>query len=210
MRRLFVILCAVSLLMGVMSTSASAGKTKTPGAVLRCVQADGLTQNPCFSAGSSADGGGQSIKLDTVNANGTTGVAFDNWWCQKLESVQQLKISTQEPVTAGSPRISMYLSDANCTLTYDANSNPNTLFLSPYYCNSSNANGWRMSNWRSDASCTLFYNNEPTGYAGWNAFTASHPNMTIWFAFVIQDGDPQPPAINHVDRIQLDTQLFTK
>jgi hypothetical protein len=204
--------CVVGLLLGVTSTASA--KTKTLGVTLRCTQSDGLTANTCFTLGQSADGGGKSIKLDTVDPAGTTGVAFDNWWCQRLENVQQLKISTQDPVTAGSPRISILLSSdvtgpagtAGCN---SSNQDGHTLFLSPLYCASANSNGWRMSNWRSDTSCTIFDENG-VGYAGWNAYTATHPNEYIWFAFVVQDGPPQPAAINYVDRIQLDSQLFTK
>ena len=210
MRRFLIIACALGLLLGV--TSGASARTKTPGAALRCVEADGSTVvQQCFTQGDSADGDRKAITVDGTGAHPISSIAFDNWWCQTLESVQQLKISTQEPVTPGSPRISIYLSDdvTGPTGTAGCNSstwNGHTLFLSPYYCNSSNGNGWRTSNWRGDSSCTLFYDTEPTGYAGWDAFTAAHPNTYIWFAFVVQD----EPQASRVDRIQLDSTLFTK
>ena len=104
MRRFIVVACTAALLIG-FSPAASAGKVKTQPVTLECNDFNGAIV-PCFSNGPSADGGRRSIALD--NPDGVTGVAFRNWWCQKLESVQQLKIATQEPVSAGTPRISSW------------------------------------------------------------------------------------------------------
>lgn len=200
--RWFGLIATVGLLLGVGATTADARVKKN--AELRCVQQDGFTVNPCFTSGPdqpSADGGGKSIKLDgrPENPTATSGVAFDGWWNQTLESVQQLKISTHEPVTGGSPRISIYLSDiVDGPVTH-------TIFLSPFYCGSSNSNEWRMSNWRSDPSC-IIWDEAGLSYTGWNAYTAAYPGLVIWFAFVIQD----EPQLSYVDRIQLDSKLFTK
>src|SRR5437868_1704525 len=106
MRRMIVIVCAAAVLLG-FSPSANAGKVKTQPVTLECNDFNNAIV-PCFSGGPSADGGRRSITLD--NPAGVTGVAFRNWWCQRLETVQQLKISTQEPVSAGTPRISILLS----------------------------------------------------------------------------------------------------
>ena len=172
---------------------------------LKYWHADGSTSTgDGFTKGTSADGDRQAISLDgtaTASPSAIDAVSFENWWGQQLSAVQQLKISTQEPLTGGSPRISIETGDSTGAADGDV------LYLDPNYCNSSNSNGWRTSNWRGDQTCVV-WDAEGRSYAGWNAMVASpeHASQTIYYAFVIQD----QPLVSRVDRITLDSKVFTK
>jgi hypothetical protein len=134
--------------------------------------------------------------------------------------VNSLKISTQEPLTGGSPRISVTLSSAS-----DGTWDKGTLFLDPNYCNTSNSNGWRMSNWRGGVLCTI-WDDQGRSYTGtsavydqfgalvspavsaWDVMLQSgdHAGEFVYYAYVIQD----QPIRSRVDRITLDSKVFTK
>jgi hypothetical protein len=100
-----------------------------------------------------------------------------------------------------------------------------TLFLDPNYCNTSNSNGWRTSNWRGGVLCTIWddqgrsYNGTSAIYdqygtllapavSAWDVMLTSgdHTGHYVYYAFVIQD----QPIRSRVDRITLDSKVFTK
>lgn len=188
---------------------------------------DGTTTATGFTLGSSADGGGKAVTLDGgtaagVTANAINAISFEGWWGQPLSAVNSLKISTQEPLAGGSPRISVTLSTTSSGSSgWDAG----TLFLDPNYCNTSNANGWRTSNWRGGVLCTIWddqgrsYTGQSATYdtsgvlltpavSAWDAMlqTGDHAGAFVYYAYVIQD----QPIVSRVDRITLDSKVFTR
>ena len=187
---------------------------------------DGTTTATGFTSGTSADGGGTAVTVDggspDAAANDIYAISFEGWWGQPLSRVSSLKISTQEPITGGSPRISVTLSTTSSGSSgWDAG----TLFLDPNYCNTSNANGWRMSNWRGGVQCTI-WDDQGRSYTGisaiydqygtllspamsaWDVMLASgdHSGAFVYYAYVIQD----QPIRSRIDRITLDSKVFTK
>jgi len=183
---------------------------------------DGTTTSTGFTPGTSADGDRKAVTVDGGSpgsaADAISAISFENWWGQSLTAVQSLKISTQLPLAGGSPRISVLLGDATGA------SDGHTLFLDPNYCNSENANGWRTSNWRGGVSCTIWdeagnsYTGVPSSTDGsgvttparsaWDVMAASpeHAGETVYDADVVQD----QPIQSRVDRITLDSQVFSK
>ncbi|HWL35557.1 MAG TPA: hypothetical protein VNQ77_05135 [Frankiaceae bacterium] len=202
--------------------------TAKPGSqvTLKFWRLDGTTTATGFTSGPSADGGGKAVTLDGgttgAAANDVYAISFEGWWGQPLSAVSSLKVSTQEPLTGGSPRISVTLSTTSSGSSgWDAG----TLFLDPNYCNTSNANGWRTSNWRGGVLCTI-WDDQGRSYTGtsavydqygtllspavsaWDVMLASgdHAGHYVYYAFLIQD----QPIRSRVDRITIDSKVFTK
>ena len=214
---------AVVLLAGAAPAAAKPGGNQVS---LKFWRLDGSTTATGFTSGTSADGGGKAVTLDGgtagAAANDIYAISFEGWWGQPLSAVSSLKISTQEPLTGGSPRISVTLTT---TSDFSAGWDAGTLFLDPNYCNTSNSNGWRMSNWRGGVLCTI-WDDQGRSYTGtsavydqygtllqpavsaWDVMLASgdHAGHFVYYAFVIQD----QPIRSRVDRITLDSKVFTK
>lgn len=223
-RRWATVLAAAAL--AVVSTAPAATAKGGSQVSLKFWRLDGTTTATGFTSGASADGGGKAVTVDggsgDAAANDIYAVSFEGWWGQPLSAVSSLKISTQEPITGGSPRISVTLSSTSSgTSGWDMG----TLFLDPNYCNTSNANGWRMSNWRGGVLCTI-WDDQSRSYTGvsatydqygtlltpalsaWDVMLLSgdHTGAYVYYAYVIQD----QPIRSRIDRITLDSKVFTK
>ena len=179
---------------------------------LKFYHCDGTEGADGFTRGTSVDGGGKAITLDGGNCaagvqnNNPAAVGFWNFWDdgtngKTLADVQAIKMSTQLPLTqGGSPRISIELFDGDPS-HYDGTNN---VFLDPATCGSPNGKGWINSDFTGSPGCTMTDTSGHT-YANWAAMLADHGADHIWYAYVIAD----QPTVNRIDRITLDSQIFT-
>ena len=110
MKRLLCALAAGAMVLTVSATPAYAAKGGSQ-VTLKFWHLDGTTTATGFTSGTSADGGGKAVTVDGGSTSAATdaiyAVSFEGWWGQPLSAVSGLKISTQEPLTGGSPRISV-------------------------------------------------------------------------------------------------------
>ncbi len=173
--------------------------------------------------GVSQDGGvkGQSLKMTDFAYYG-----FQNWWDQKLVDVTKIRASFLAGVGTvnggGSPRFSLEVENADGSQYCINNAvcdgtNPVAIFLDPVSCGdpAATGGGWVESDFTGDrTNCTITDNignpfvSDGTQSA-WSKLVASltYSDKRVWFLFLIQDSTT---GSNYVDRIMLDSALFTK
>lgn len=187
------------------------------------VEAPGnYTYNASWTTDVTQDGGKKSgsIKLGdhSDDASDFAYYGFTGWWDQNLSDITKIRASFMPAIgtvnSGGSPRISL---EVDLDGDADFDTNDAVIYLDPAHCSNPapTGGGWVEANFTGDLTdCSIFdsMGNQYTSdgiTSAWDMIVADpiYADAKVWFAYLIQDATV---GTNYVDRIMLDSALFTK